>query len=342
MVKTTASRGDVPHAVRSGRGAARTSAVIAQLDEIEHNGGDGVLRVSRGRTLTVSRLDRVVFPEVGCTKGDVMRYYAHVAPFLLPRIKDRPLVLKRSPEGLSGETFFQQKAPSTVPRTVRVTAIMSESSGMQARIIGGDLATLLYTIQIGCISVDPWHSRVQSLDHADYAILDLDPGPDAAFAQVVQVARWIKEELDALDLHAAVKTSGSAGLHIVLPLPAGASYDTAVSLAGGIALSVARAHPDTATTERSLKARPDVAVYVDYLQNARGKSLAAAYCVRARPGATVSTPLDWQELTPTLSPARYTMATMHDRLATVGDLWGAAMRRRNTTRSVRAAIRRRG
>lgn len=317
---------------------ARRVDLTAELEDIERNGGDGTLRVARAQTLDVSRLDRMFFPEAGYTKGDLMRYYARVAPVLLPVMANRPLVLKRSPAGVQGQTFFQQNAPKDAPRTVHVAAITSEAGTVHRRIVGGTLATLLYTVQLGCISVDPWHSRLRSLDFADYAMLDLDPGPEAPFKRVVEVAQWIKDALDAASLTAAIKTSGSRGLHIVVPLPPRTSYDVALLLAQRLATAVSQAHPTAATIERSLKARPSGSVYVDYLQNARGKSLAAAYCVRARPLATVSTPLEWSELTPDLDPGRFTIATVPKRIEALGDLWHTAMHRRNAPRIVLAVL----
>lgn len=314
----------------------------AALERIEHTSGTGVLRIARGNTLDVSNLDRVFFPETGYTKGDLMRYYMHVASVILPVMADRPLVLKRSPAGVDGQTFFQQNAPKDVPSAVRVAPIESETGAVHQRIVGGTLATLLYTVQLGCISVDPWHSRLRSLDFADYAVLDLDPGPEAPFERVIEVARWIKDALAARHLTAALKTSGSRGLHIVVPLPPRITYDVALLLAERVATDVATAHPTAATIERSLKARPRDTVYVDYLQNARGKSLAAPYCVRARPLATVSTPLDWSELTSALDPARFTITTMPARIETAGDLWRASMSHRNGPRIVRAAAEGRG
>lgn len=308
-----------------------------QIERISHSSGDGTLRIARGTSLAVSHLDRVFFPEAGYTKGDVMCYYTGVAQALLPVMANRPLVLKRSPAGVDGQTFFQQNAPKDAPSVVRVASVESETGTAHQRIIGGTLATLLYTVQLGCISVDPWHSRLRSLDSADYAVLDLDPGPEAPFPRVVEVARWIKDALDERSLVAGIKTSGSRGLHIVLPLPPRTPYGVALLLAELIAVDVARTHPFAATTERSLKARPPQGVYVDYLQNARGKSLAAAYCVRARPQATVSAPLHWSELTPDLDPGRFTIATMPSRLEAVGDIWRTAMGHGNSVRAIRAA-----
>ncbi|HEU4643757.1 MAG TPA: DNA ligase D [Gemmatimonadaceae bacterium] len=331
----TRARGAARKVVGSGGGTA--APIVRQLDAIERSGGAGTLRIARGATLQVTSLDKVFFPEQGYTKGDVMRYYARVSRLILPAIADRPLVLKRTPDGIAGETFFQQKAPAHVPGGVRVEEVAYGDGERQRRVIGGDLATLLYLVQLGCISVDPWLSRVSAPEEPDYAILDLDPGPRAPFDRVVRVAGWVRDELARLRLRAALKTSGSRGLHIALPLPRHTSYDTALLLAQLVATRVAAAHPEEATVERAIKSRPPTAVYVDYLQNAAGKSVASTYCVRAKPGATVSTPLDWRELKPGLDPRTFTIETVPRRIATVGDLWGAAMRRRNTIAAVRAA-----
>jgi bifunctional non-homologous end joining protein LigD len=285
-------------------------------------------------TLEVSKLDKVFFPGDGYTKGDVMRYYARVAPFILPTLRDRPLVLRRFPNGITGQAFYQQKAPAHVPPGVRVEEVVEEDGERVPRFVGGDLATLLYLVQLGAISTDPWHSRVSALDAADYTILDLDPGPRAPFRRVVDVARWVKEELDRLSLSAALKTSGASGLHIVVPLPPGTPNEAARLLAQIVATRVADAHPREATVERSVRSRPPTTVYVDYLQNIRGKTVAGAYAVRARPGATVSTPLAWDELADDLDPRDFTIATVPERLAKVGDLWGAAMKKKNSLERV--------
>jgi bifunctional non-homologous end joining protein LigD len=317
--------------------SAKAGSVEQQLESIQHDGGDGEVEIKRGVSLHVSSLGKVYFPGDGYTKGDVMRYYARVAPLILPAIADRPLVLKRTPEGIKGEVFFQQKPPQHVPEVVRVETVVNDEGVSAERIVGGDLATLLYTVQIGCISVDPWESRIDSLDAMDYTILDLDPGPRATFERVVEVARWVKEELDASGLRAALKTSGSRGLHIAIPLPPRTPYEAGLLLAQLIATRVAGAHPRDATVERSVKARPPAAIYVDYLQNVKGKSVAGAYCVRARPGATVSTPLQWKELNTSLDPGELTIETVPQRVVKLGDIWGSALKTRNSGAAIRAA-----
>ena len=327
----TAKKRVAPKAARAKHDA---TSIVEQLAEIEEKGRDGSLDFGGGRSLKVSNLAKVFFPTEKYTKGDVMRYYATIADLILPTVKDRPLVLRRFPNGIDGEAFYQQKAAETTPKEVRVEILANDEGEKQPRFIGGDLLTLLYTIQLGAISVDPWHSRIQTCDYADYTIIDLDPGPRANFERVKQVARWAKEVIDGFGLHAALKTSGSSGLHIYLPLPPRTPNDAATLVAQMIATKVAEAHPKEATIERFVKARGGATVYVDYLQNIKGKTVAGPYCVRARPGATVSTPIGWDELTEDLEPRIFDIANAPDRFAKVGDIWGAAMKRKNSLKTL--------
>jgi bifunctional non-homologous end joining protein LigD len=308
--------------------------LLEQLSSIEKVRGDGALDFGRGKKLKVSNLDKIFFPTAKYTKGDVMRYYARIADLILPTIQDRPLVLKRFPNGIDGESFYQQKASESTPPNVRVEVITTDGGDKQPRIIGGDLLTLLYTVQLGAISVDPWHSRVPSLEYADYTIIDLDPGPRANFARVVQAARWAKEVIDGFGLHAAIKTSGSTGLHIYLPLPPKTPNEAATLVAQMIATKVVDAHPKEATIERSVKARGAATVYMDYLQNIQGKTVAGPYCVRAKPGAPVSTPLKWSELTDDLDPREFHLGNAAERFEKLGDIWNEAMRKKNSLRAL--------
>ena len=316
------------------RGKIDKDTLLEQLTAIEQKGGNASLDFGGGKTLKVSNLDKIFFPKEKYTKGDVMRYYTRIADFILPVAEDRPLVLKRFPNGIDGESFYQQKASETTPPDVRVELIETDGGEKQRRIIGGDLLTLLYTIQLGAISVDPWHSRVQSLEYADYTIIDLDPGPRANFARVIHVARWAKEVIDGFGLNAAIKTSGSTGLHIYLPLPPRTPNDAATIVAQMIATKVSGAHPKEATVERSVKTRGAATVYVDYLQNIQGKTVAAAYSVRAKPGAMVSTPLKWSELTDDLDLRAFHLGNAAERFEKVGDLWGEAMKKKNSLRAL--------
>ena len=313
--------------------------IVERLLAIETEGGRGTVPLGRGASLDVSSLNKVYFSDDGITKGALMRYYATVAPLILPTLRDRALVLKRTPEGINGETFFQQKAPDDPPAGVRVEPVPESDGDSKQRLVGGDITTLLYCVQLGCVSTDPWHSRIQSAENPDYTYLDIDPQPKAGFQRVLDAARWVKEELDAMGLHAALKTSGSRGLHVAIPLPASATWDTAVTLAQIIAAQVAQKHPADATIERSVAARSTKAVYMDYLQNIRGKSIAGAYCVRAKPGAMVSTPLRWDELTDDLDPHEYTIETASLRFKEVGDLWRDALKSKNSAAALKGLAR---
>src|SRR5687768_11219619 len=321
-------------APKAGRAKRDATSIVEQLTAIEEKGRDGTLDFGGGQSLKVSNLSKVFFPKEKYTKGDVMRYYASIFDLILPTVRDRPLVLRRFPNGIEGEAFYQQKASETTPREVRVEILANDEGEKQPRYIGGDLLTLLYTIQLGAISVDPWHSRIQTCDYADYTIIDLDPGPRANFERVKQVARWAKRVIDDFGLHAALKTSGSSGLHIYLPLPPRTPNDAATLVAQMIATKVAEAHPKESTIERFVKARGGATVYVDYLQNIKGKTVAGPYCVRARPGATVSTPLEWDELTEDLEPRNFNIANAPDRFAKVGDIWAEAMKKKNSLRAL--------
>jgi bifunctional non-homologous end joining protein LigD len=314
------------------RTTQRNQALVKQLDEIERNDGSGELVID-GDRLDVTNLDKVFFPKTGHTKGDVMRFYAKVAFALLPAIADRPLVMKRFPNGVGGQAFYQQKAPATAPPPVRIERVTDKvDTGLTPadRIVGGDLATLLYVVQLGAISIDPWNSRVPDVQFADYAIIDLDPGARAPFSRIVEVARVVKDVLDELGLHGIPKTSGAQGLHVVLPLGPRVPNDGARMLAEIVARRVADRAPRIATVERTVKRRASGAVYVDYLQNIRGKTVAGVYSVRAQPVPSVSTPLTWREVNSKLEPESFTIDTVPKRLQRVGDLWGKEMRRPNS------------
>jgi bifunctional non-homologous end joining protein LigD len=308
--------------------------VVSQLESIEADGGDGELDFGRGKRLHVSSLGKLYFPEAKITKGGLMRYYATVSPMLLPIIKDRPMILKRYPDGVDGPSFFQQNAGKTFARSGRTDELATAGGERAERVIGGDLLTLLATVQIGTIPVHTWQSRAQSHQFADTTTIDLDPGDDVDFREVVTLAKQIKAELDILSLKGGIKTSGSSGLHIVLPLPPKTAFEEAARIAERIAERVVEKHPDRATVERSVRARPKNSIYVDAQQNAEGKSVVAAYSVRERTKATVSAPIDWRELRSTLRIEAFTVKTMPARVRKIGDLWGVAMKQRNSRRTI--------
>jgi bifunctional non-homologous end joining protein LigD len=312
--------------------------VEAQLRALERGDGEGDVTFADGATLHVSSLSKPFFPKPGITKGALMRYYTRVARYLLPEIEGRALVLKRHPDGVSGPMFFQQNAGEHVPDAVRVATLDTVELGAKPRIVGGDLATLLYTVQLGAIEVHPWLSRVDDVDAPDRCLIDLDPGDDVPFADVAALAREVVRIAEGCELTVALKTSGASGLHIVLPLPPRTSYETSAALALQLAEAVVAANPETATVERGVKARPKRSIYVDALQNARGKSMAAPYSVRARPAASVSAPLRSRELTNRLRIDAFTVGTVPARVTRLGDLWGDAIATRPTARTLARAM----
>jgi bifunctional non-homologous end joining protein LigD len=297
------------------QGSADT--VIEQLSALESARKDGVLTLPDGATLKVTNLHKPFWPKQKLTKGDLMRYYARVAPLILPAVADRPLVMKRFPNGVSAPPFYQHRAPE-VPPGVRteVVGVVEE----RPQIIGGSLVTLLYMTQLAAISQDPWFSRVAHPQFADYAAFDLDPADEVPFARVLDVARWIRDELDALGAIGVAKTSGADGLHIYIPLPPGTPYDAGMLYCQIVAALVEQKHPKAATTERSVKARGK-RIYIDCLQNILGKTLATAYSARASDYAGVSTPVTWQEIDEGFDRRDFTIETAPKRFERTGDLW---------------------
>ena len=296
----------------------RTENLVDQLSALESARKDGLIALADGDTLKVTNLHKVFWPKQKLTKGDLLRYYARVAPFILPAVADRPLVMKRFPNGVAAPPFYQHRAPE-VPPGVRteVVGVVEE----RPQIIGGTLKALLYMTQIAAISQDPWFSRVAHPEFADYAAFDLDPSEGVPFERVLDVARWIRDELDALGAIGVAKTSGSDGLHVYVPLPAGTPYEAGMLYCQIVAAMVERKHGKVATTERSVKARGK-RVYIDCLQNILGKTLATAYSARASEYAGVSTPVTWQEVEDGFDRMDFTITTAPARFEKVGDLWG--------------------
>ncbi|MFI5178867.1 MAG: DNA ligase D [Vicinamibacterales bacterium] len=300
--------------------------LIETLTALEDARKDGDVTLPNGDVLRVTNLAKVFWPELGITKGELIRYYVAASPLLLPAVDDRPLVMKRFPNGVGKPAFYQQRHPEVVPAGVRREVLPDDvdpidEEGPRDRLIGGSLTTLVYMTQLAAISQDPWFSRVADPAHQDYTAIDLDPGDGAGFDRILDVARWVKDELDRLSIPAVPKTSGSRGLHIYIPLPARTTYETGQLLCHMIASVVTTKHPKAATIERMVKRRPRGTVYVDYLQNILGKTLATAYSARASDYAGVSTPLTWKEVDAGVDPHDFTMRTVLDRFARTGDLW---------------------
>ncbi|MBI5067151.1 MAG: DNA ligase D [Deltaproteobacteria bacterium] len=263
--------------------------------------------------LVFSNLEKPYFPEDGFTKGHLIEWYRTVAPWFLPYLKDRPLVLTRYPDGIHGKSFFQKDAPEWTPAWVRRVRVWSEERGAEVEhFVCDDERTLLYLANLGTIPIHLWSSRAPELSRPDWCIIDLDP-KEAPFAHVIQIARAARELCDDIELPCHVKTTGQSGLHLLVPLGQQLTHEQSRQLAGLLGRVLCDRLPAIATMVRTPAARGGK-VYVDTLQNGQGKTIAAPYCVRPRPGAPVSAPLRWSEVNPKLDPRSYTIRTMPARL----------------------------
>jgi bifunctional non-homologous end joining protein LigD len=271
--------------------------------------------VTAPEEVAITSPEKILYPEDGLTKADVVAYYRKAAPWLLPFLKDRPITLERLPEGVGEDKphFWQKNTPASYPSWIRRVELPTEQGKPVAYVLVNDLPTLLYLVNQGALTFHPWLSRVGSLDRPDFVLFDLDPGA-APFAEVVLIARRLYKELREAGRESAVKTSGKSGLHILVPWREAGGYDAARAWALEVATRVASALPDKSTLERS-KAQRGGRVYLDVLQNARGHHVVAPYVLRAVPGATVSTPLRWAEVKSSLDPKRFTLRTVPARLA---------------------------
>ena len=266
----------------------------------------------------LSNLDKVFWPKEGITKGDVITYYAKIAPHILPYLKDRPESLNRHPDGIEGTSFFQKDMLSQ-PKWVKLKPIYSESEHKTIHwLLCNDKETLLYMANLGCIEINPWNSRYQKINYPDYLILDLDPN-GAPFKEVIKTALHFKEILDKVEIDSFVKTSGKTGLHILIPLGAKYTFEQTRKFAELLSRIAAGNLPGTSVARRPEKREKKI--YLDFLQNRLGQTLAAPYSLRPVPGACVSTPLEWNELTPDLKPVDFTIKTIFKRLERKDDVW---------------------
>ena len=271
--------------------------------------------------LKFTNLTKVYFPEDGYTKGDLIRYYDAVAHLIVPHLKDRPLSLKRYPNGIRGEYFFQKNTPDNYPSWLR-----TETVDGTRYILANDKTTLLYLTNLGCIDQNPWMSRIGSLDRPDFILMDIDPF-HCEFRKVVEAALLVRAKLDAIGLRGYAKTTGGDGMHIYVPIEPVYSYEQARSFAEIIARLLAAEHPKLFTTPRALDKREKDRVYFDWMQIAESKTISAPYVVRAHAGAPVSTPLAWDEVVATLHPSQFTVMNAPARFAERGDLFADVLKK---------------
>jgi DNA ligase D-like protein (predicted ligase)/DNA ligase D-like protein (predicted polymerase)/DNA ligase D-like protein (predicted 3'-phosphoesterase) len=277
-----------------------------------------------GRRLRLSNLDKVFWPDEGYTKGDLVAYYFNVAEVILPYLAGRPLTMKRMPNGITGDYFYEKNAPSHTPEWMPRCRV--ESEGDEARLgyndflMAEDLAGLLFVANLGAIEFHPLHSRCGTIDQPDYAFFDLDPFEPATFEDVRAVARHVRAALEALGLASYPKISGATGMQIYVPVTPGHTYEETRGFVGAIGRAILRADPDRVTMEWDVSKRTGK-VFVDHNMNRLGANIASAYSVRPEPGATVSTPLTWEEVEAGATPQDFTIATVHERFAEIGDLF---------------------
>jgi bifunctional non-homologous end joining protein LigD len=308
----------------NGNGKGERPITAARFFNARNLSGDANVKV-KNEVLALTNLDKIYWPEDGSTKGDLIKYYYQISPHLLPHLQDRPLILKRFPDGIA-KSFFYQHDVDDAPEYIPTSRIRVTEGHEVDYIIGGLLPTLLYTTNLGAIEQHPWHSRIQSLDHPDWIVFDLDPGASVRYPTICEVALGVKEALEQLSLACYAKTSGSRGMHIYVPIKAEYDYEQVASLAEQVAEMVVDKHPEISTTERSLKKRRSGQIYLDHMQNNRGKSIAAPYSVRPREGATVSTPLDWTEVKrKKITPQDFTIKNLGKRVEGKGDLFAPVL-----------------
>jgi bifunctional non-homologous end joining protein LigD len=277
------------------------------------------------KEVRLSSADRVLFPDDGITKGDLWDYYLAVAPVLVPHLKDRPFTMKRYREGINGPVFFQKQAPKGMPDWIPTKTFRTWPRGSkgESRLVDfplvNDTATLLWMVQMHCIDMNAWYSRWQMPEKPDYVVFDLDPPEaDDAFVQCIRVAHLLRSALDSLGLRSYVKTSGSDGIHVLLPIQRRSEFPQAYDFAEAVSRRLEDENPGLVTTEWLKKKRQGV--LVDHRQNGHGKTIASVYSVRPKPGAPVSTPLEWDELTESVRPRDFSMNVVLDRVARLGDL----------------------
>ena len=284
-----------------------------------------------GKRLRFSHLNKVYFPEPGYTKRNLLYYYYRIADYILPFLKDRPLVLRRYPDGVQGQAFFQKDLREGLPDWFKTIAIHSDSKNEKTHYaIANDRASLLFLTNLGCIDHNPWSSRTDDLEHPDYFFFDLDPSDGAEFSAVLDVGRALCQKLEKLGLNIFLKTSGATGVHIYLPVERGYTYKQLRALGDVVAHLVARDLPKYVTFERTVAKRPRGSVLIDVDQNSQGRPLAAPYAVRAFPQAPVSAPITLRELRGNLRPETFNLKSILPRIASKGDLWADFWKRRQT------------
>ena len=289
--------------------------------EIPRDQEDLQIRVAADRVVRLTNLGKLFWNQEGITKGDLIQYYANVAPALLPHLRDRAMVMKRYPHGAAGEFFFMKRAPEPRPEWIEICSIHHSSGKVIHFPMIQDLASLLWVINLGCIDLNQWYAKKDDVDRPDYLHFDLDPVTGADFAKVRETAMVLHQALDSLGMPNFAKTTGSKGIHIYVPIVRGPTQKEVWSVAKALAVNLEARYPKLITAEYKIAKRPAGRVLVDYNQNAWGHTLASIYSVRPKPRAPVSTPVTWDEVAGGIEIADFRIDNVPARIAELGDLW---------------------
>jgi bifunctional non-homologous end joining protein LigD len=301
---------------RPSAAQSRKSAVQVNL-----NAGNEQSITLNGHELKLTNLDKLYWKKEGFRKGDMVNYYLQMAPYILPYMMDRPQSLNRHPNGIEGPNFFQKDMRGKLPDWMQTHEDYSESTNTKVEyLVCSNEATLIYMANLGCIEMHPWHSRSQSWERPDWCLIDLDPDKGNTFQQVIETAQVVKKVLDSIGATCCVKTSGSTGIHIYIPLGAKYNYDQSKQLAELVVTMVNQELPELTSVERSPSKRKGL-IYLDFLQNRETQTAAAPYSLRPKPGVPVSTPLDWSEVKKGLTPTTYHAKNIYERVKSEGDLF---------------------
>jgi bifunctional non-homologous end joining protein LigD len=281
-----------------------------------------------GRIVKLTNLEKPFWPKLGITKRDLLQYYADVAPYLLPHLEDRAMVMKRYPNGAAGDFFFMKRAPSPRPEWIELCHIEHSSGNVIDFPMIQDLASLLWVVNLGCIDLNQWYARCDDVDRPDYLHFDLDPVPGASFEKVTETALLLRQALESLKMPCLAKTTGSKGIHIYVPIERGPTQKQVWGFAKEFSHALAAQAPKLITAVYTVSKRPKGRVLVDYNQNAWGRTLASIYSLRPRPDATVSTPVKWSELERGISMDDFRIDNVPARLRRLGDLWKPLLQKR--------------
>jgi bifunctional non-homologous end joining protein LigD len=279
-----------------------------------------------GRSLKFTNLKKIFYPADGYTKRDLINFYAAVAVLLVPHLEGRPLSLKRYPNGIESDYFFQKEVAASFPDWLHTEDVPTDETSTTRMVIADDKAALLFLANLGCIDQNPWMSRWGSLEHPDFILIDLDPY-HCGYDRIVEAAQLVHAKLDAIGLQGYPKTTGGNGMHVYIPLETEYTYAQSRAFAEVLARWVTAERPDLFTTPRNVASREKGKVYFDWMQNAEGKTISAPYVLRAHPGAPVATPLSWDEVRPGLKPAQFHLGNAARRFERVGDLFVGVLKK---------------